>query len=500
MADPSPPRVVDGATHNGIPTTTLEGAYPPYVGTLSIGVGTADEAPLQMGITHLAEHLVFRVLDETIPPRAEGITSAHTLEFSVTGTPAEVAAGLNQIGAVLAAPHFDPNNVDRERRVVRAERGGGGVFGAGLLTYRYGVGGVGNAHHTGEPATSYLTAPDAQQWISTWATRSNARLHFAGPVPAGLNVQLPERPVPARSVSVPLVTRPSLVESGKGGVALSLLVDAGLAPILRDVVVHDLLRALRHDCGLIYSVIPEITGIGEGRAQLDFVLDPVEDDVARTVEEATLALRRIARDGVSAMGLARTQTGWRNDLDNPYAWGRYLDAATEADLQGFPRPPEPPDLLRIIETITPHELTKTLADALGSLLVAYDETEELRDGLADELGLVLDDFSPWRPATSRRPRRWTARARPTGRYRRRVMLGVADTVLWRRLRDDWETLDLTTLALVGLCPDGALELMDGRGRACVLDLDDWNGGERFREAVLAATPHTIQRDMSLFHD
>lgn len=496
MTRQPPPVVLHGATHSGIPTSTLSEPTGPFVGTLTIGVGTADEPFQQAGITHLAEHLVFRVVEDTAPP-ADGVTSAHTLAFSVTGSPETVADGLNQVAAVLADPRFDPGDLELERRVVRAENPWHGVHGAGLLTYRFGLGAVGNGH-AGAPGTSYLTADEIGSWVSTWATRANARLHFTGPAPADLDVRLPDRPVPARRVSALATVGPTLVESRKEGVALSLLVDPTRAEMLRDVVIHDLIRALRHEQGLIYSVTSEVTVVDDHRAQLDLVLDPVDDDVTRTTEQAVIALRGIARRGISDLALARTRSTWRSDLEATDVWGRYLDSRSAADLRGLCPPPAPPELLRSIDSASVGDLTGALARGLDSLLVAYDSSERLADGLAGRLGLAIDPFDLWQDTAGPPPRRWAASARGTGRDLR-SSLGVAGDVLWRRRGRSWTKVDLTTLVLVGVCPDGCLELLDSRGRSTTLDPNDWRRGAAVRAAVLEAIPATIQRDMGLFH-
>ncbi|HEY1135079.1 MAG TPA: insulinase family protein, partial [Nocardioides sp.] len=302
------------------------------VGTLTFGVGAADEPPYLAGITHLAEHLVFRSIGD-VGARANGVTGPDTVTFFTTGTAREVADFLEAVAAAVREPRFSADDLVRELHVIRAERPGGESPDLGLLTYRFGLTGPGLAG-AGWPALPAITVEEVREWMAHWFVAANAVLTSSAPLPTDLDLRLPIGRSPQRSVPVPIVRAATLVEAPKHGVAASLLVPGEHADVLGACLERELFTELRTRRALVYTVAADTTPVGPDAVHLSLVLDPATVDVPATVELLVTTLRRIAVDGVRAEVLAdavaavAAARGW---------WGApidELDGWAEATLAG----------------------------------------------------------------------------------------------------------------------------------------------------------------------
>lgn len=461
------------------------------VGTWTFGVGAADEPPHLAGITHLAEHLLFRTIGD-VGHRANGVTGPDTVTFYTGGTPREVADFLEAVAGAVRDCRFTREDLVRELHVIRAERPGGDAADPGLLTYRYGLGGLGVAG-AGWPALPSITVDEVRDWVRHWFVAGNAVLTSTAPLPVDLAVGLPAGRRPRRTVPEPLVRVPTLVESPKNGVAASLLVPTAHAGVLLECLERELHDELRGARALVYTVRGHATPVGAAEVQLDLVLDPVVDDVPATVDGVVTTLRRVAGRGIRAEVLteavatiAARRRWWADPVDQ-------LDAWAEATLMGRDAPRTPDAEVEHARSATAEELSRTLAAALRTLVVAHEQGPDLTSR-ASALGLEVDDGLPWQaaPRTYAVPRsvRWH-RGRGEARGARMAVDG-AD--LWGRVGGDLRWLPLADLVVVARDATGAVQLVDRRGRGWGIDPAEWRRGDDLVGAVVAGASRAVVRD------
>ena len=481
------------ANHNGIPVIWCD-IDVPLTGTLTFGVGMRDEPAHLAGITHLAEHLIFRAMGD-ITPLHDGVTSSGTVAFSATGTPDEVAGFLNKLAEVILSPSLTEQDIQRERQVIEAESPERFGPSAGLLTFRYGLEGVGKSH-AGVPTIASISVDEVQGWIGEWFVSGNARLGFTSQPPPGLEVRLPEGQVPPHRGERRILSAPTLVPSYKSGVALSLLVDEHLSPFLRDALDAELITALRTTSGLIYSIESETTPTEPGIDQIDLVLDPLEEEVAEVVERAVAVIRRVAHDGFSPHSIASAKSVCLALLGHPSAWCSYVDQVITAELVGGVAA-SPHEWMASCRSIDSATLEASLRGGLDTLIVAYDQDAELRDGLADELELAVDEPELMNVVDA--PRRGPGRNWRGNWFSINDWVRLDDAVLYEHIFGETRSVLLDDVAVAGRFTDGSLALIDGRGRDHVIHPILWRHGSELIEAILERIPEPRRRDFS-WHD
>lgn len=446
-----------------------------------------------VGVTHLAEHLLFRSLGADIVPIHGGITDDATVQFYVTGNPTEVAGFLNDIASAISTTPFDEADLLLERRIIEVENPHQFAPNAGLLTFRYGIGSVGNCH-AGAPSLASITVGEVRDWIQTWLVAGNAHLTFSGPVPSSLDIRLPPGKRAEHRLSRRLLTKPTLVECEKSGVALSLLVDERSSAFIRDVVQSELSSVLRHRHGLIYSIDPEITPVEPGIEQVDWVLDPLDEDIPEVIDRAVSTLRRVADHGISQAAVETTRSACLSAMGDPDAWQTELDNLATAALVGG-HEPTIAEYIELAHGLTSEALTTKLHEALDTLVVAYDEEVEIPEDLAAKHQLELDLFVTWETsddAPRARARSWRGR-RDLSLRDRAIIDG---DVLWTRLFGVVSSVGFSDIAVVGEHTDGDLTVIDHRGRYLRIDPHDWWRGESLRQEVLSRVPEHVRRDFS----
>lgn len=82
-----------------------------------------------------------------------------------------------------------------------------------------------------------ITAAEVREWLGRWCVADNAVLTLTTPPGDDLDLALPRGTGPVRTVPQPLVRVPTLVQSPRSGVAVSLLVPAVHADLLERAVV-----------------------------------------------------------------------------------------------------------------------------------------------------------------------------------------------------------------------------------------------------------------------
>ncbi|MBC7560632.1 MAG: insulinase family protein [Dermatophilaceae bacterium] len=487
------PPDVHRTMHGNIPVTwvDLDG---PLTGTLILGVGMRDEPAHLAGITHLAEHLIFRAMGDVIPVH-DGVTSTHTVQLYATGTPDEVSAFLSTLTEVISSPAFTEDDLDLERKIIAAENPVRFGPNAGLLTYRYGFEGVGQGH-AGTPTLASITLTEVTMWIREWCVDSNARLTFTGPPPPALKARLPSGLAPPHQWARPLLEVPTIIGSDKSGVAISLVVDEDISPFVRDALRVELEKSLRTHAGLIYSADTEITEVEPGLDQVDFVLDPFEADVAKVVESAVETVRRVAHEGFSPQAVAHSASLCKTALNFPSSWGDHVDALVTTELIGGSLL-SPSDWIERATRLDGDELSKALRRSLGSLIVTYDEETELPKDLADRLGLAVDDFVAAELVDA--PRRGPGRRWVGNWFSVRDWARLDGTVLYEHIFGETRRTRLDDVVVAGRFGDGSVFLLDNRGRGQTIHPILWRRGSGLIKAILAAVPEVRHRDFS-WHD
>lgn len=484
-------RTIYESEHQGIPVSRVDvpGAF---TGTLSFGVGHRHEPPHLAGITHLAEHLVFRAMGEIVP-RHDGTTTENHVEFYADGQPGEVADFLNRVARVIRAADFTAADLDLERRVIEAERPGGTQPERGLLTARYGLESVGKAD-AGNPTLWSIELEEVREWVRRWFVVENAQLSFTGPVPAELRVELdPGRPAEIGPTS-PVVQTPVLFGSHKSGVALSLVVEPGMAYLTSEVLVEELTATLRVRHGLIYSVSTVMTYVDAQRCVIEFVLDPI-DEITQTARLALQTVREAGRAGPSAHAVAAARAVCRSSYSFPSAWAHHQDERVVLGRLGIVAP-DPDAAVALVDGVESEALRGAIARAWDTLVVMVDKYEADVTALADEFGLPVANEEIGVVDKDARRRGWG-----------RLWLGAFGSVWrdWCRLdgsilwwAEDGSTrrVDLDDVVVAGRFSDGALGLIDRRGCSEVLYPAMWIGGSRLVAAIIKRLPQQVVRDFS----
>ena len=466
-------------------------------GTLTFGIGTRDEPEPLAGITHLVEHLVLRLI-EPVTIIHNGHAGDDSLEFYASGTADEVSGHLNAVaGAIHRLARVTEDELAFEKSVIEAEnpRPFHNVS-SGLLTYRFGVSGVGTAQF-GAPATSGFSQPEIERWALRWLTTENAALSFTGPVPASLDISLPTGVRERREPPMPVVSTPRLIASSKEGVALSVVVEPDLARFLGDALRHELLWRLRHASGLIYSVIVFTTWIDADGCQLDLVLDPITDNVSATLQASIRAIREIAVEGFSEASVQSARTTYAAEI----AWeasavSDFLDQVAINGLLG--REVSSREAVRDrAASLTSEELTAALGASLPSLIAAFDDAVNLPARVTKALNLTVDDYDAWEPYRQRKGRRKPGGNSYEKKWRSRIsntVFVLTNTHLVRRQNSGKRTgIAFADVAVVGDRTCGCITIIDQRGRSTNLDTRGWKSREKLRIKLLEAfAPHIVR--------
>lgn len=475
--------------HRDIPVLSVP-CRGPLTGSLHLGVGSRDESVTNLGVTHLLEHLLFRRM-EPITVMHNGHTDQDSMSLWATGTPQEVVAFLNSAGEALRGiVDLTHAEVERELAVLATEMTDHFTdFREGLLTYRFGVMDAGLSQ-MGSPTMGALTPSDIVAWAGTWLTSENAVLTFTGPVPDGLDLELPRGSGRPRSAGGAALAasgepRPRLVGSGKAGVGLSLLVGERWSSLVAEAVCAELRRELRLERSLVYCVDWYSVRATDDLRQVDIVLDPLPENLVATVAETVRTLRRAAQAGVSDQSVVTAVSVARSALS--FADGAasgHVDRMAVDRLRGrTTRSLE--ELWEDLETVTPDVVTEAVRAALPSMIVAMCDVADVEDPELIGLGLEVDRFLGWGPdQEADGPALATFRARRFGDAPSGARLTVTSGALRLRGRDLQLAVDLTDVVLVGHRGCGCLDLVDSRGRVAKLDPDDWRKGDDLRDGLL----------------
>ncbi|RFA07205.1 hypothetical protein B7R21_16250 [Subtercola boreus] len=458
-------------------------------------MGFKDEPTTLLGITHLLEHVVLNLVQPVIVAH-DAVTTSESVVFTAWGDPDDVAGFLNDVAeAVCRISSISDAVLVAEKLSVEAESPTQYASPtSGLLTYRYGIPGIGSANF-GVPGTASLTRQEVIDWSAQWFVSDNAILTFTSPSPETLNVILPPGSPDRATADLASIDTPVLVESAKEGVALSLVVEEGVAEFLAEALWHELIATLRYDLNLIYSVRVITTRVDERSCEIAFVLDPLPRNTARTVRMSIAALRRISRKGFSPATVLAVQKSADLEEADTTTHASFLHAAAidhlldRTSVSGIQR-------LRDAQRATSESLRQALRNHLSTLIVAYDEAEVKRSDLPDRSIIARDQYWPWQQRSagggtadvSHLPT-WPSRDGKSA-------LSITPTHLVETSSRRPIEIAFADIRLVGITQDNALTLIDHRGRSTTIDESDAVNFETLRHAILERIPTSIIRDFA----
>ncbi len=449
--------------------------------TLHVGVGWADETMATRGVTHLVEHLV---MHGTSRGRFESNAAVlmHRTAFWAAGRPELVATFLREVVAGITSPSFE--DLEHEAKVLAAEQSeaGFGPHDAARHT-RFGNEGPGLSMiwGTGPQAAERDVLADH---VRRWFVRDNAVLTVVGPLPEGLDLDLPPGAVPVR----PFVqtSRPGVVGSSEGaGPVLSfVLPDGPVVPALVGAICTRLEDELRHGQGDVYSLEPDVErlpGTGRVLVQLGARVAP---GAQRAVAEAMAReLARRTEVGVTDDERSEMLEWWdagneeRDPVDD-------LDEAAARLLAGLP-------VLTYAEAraeaaeLEPAAVAVIAQEALhgAQLLVpsGIEPDTALPDGTGCSMSRVMTT-----PPMRRRFRASAAKGSALGFDGQRVEFRDTD--------GDVHTIELGEVVGVGV--DGrARQLFGARGCFITVDPRDFSGADAVVTAIDAEVSADLRFDL-----
>ncbi|WP_459645490.1 peptidase M16 family protein [Kineococcus sp. NUM-3379] len=352
---------------------------------LLVGVGLRDETFMQVGVTHLVEHLAMGTLPRSHLDSNAGVDVDRTV-FHATGRPQEVGAFLESVCRALGDLPLE--RVEREVGVLLAEDcAGADLTMAAAWAARYGLAGPGLAATRGAGPEA-LTPEQVLAHARRWFVSGNAAVAVVGPLPEGLRLPLPRggRPVrtdpPAREQD-----GPQWVQGPYGGVGLLLEVEDAQDPVAVvavDVLVDRLQDVARTRHGLSYSVRVEVLAVG-GRDLVSVAVDAREGRVSDVAGLVWAELADLAERGPAAGELAHAVGGVlrRTDPADPEVLEAEAPRAASAAVAGARLRPVR-ELAAQVRGVTAAQVADVLAGARRGALVTVPQGEHLRGrGIAE---------------------------------------------------------------------------------------------------------------------
>jgi hypothetical protein len=462
-------------------------------GTLVFGVGRRDEPVTLSGITHLMEHLLLRLM-EPISIEHSAVVSDNSLTVYASGSADEVGQFLSDFTKVVARlGDVTEQDLKFEKRIIRIEQANNfDEPSAGLLTYRYGLHGVGLSNF-GAPSANGLTRQEVMDWAAAWLRAGNSSVAFSQILPATLDLQLPRGPVARTKQRAALLATPAIVASAKAGVAVSLLVPREDVDLLQIALQHELFMILRHRRGLIYDVGTFTTPVDGELSELVFVLDPEGKHIDTTVRVVAETFKQIATAGfsVAAVDSARIQGG--AEAQRTFAGLEYLDRLAADGLHGWPtRSPE--QRFKDAMGVTSGSLTRVLIGSASSAIIAYSQKASLSKKTLHRVALTVRRLTPWQPVEKKfspadvrtAASKWQSR---DGKH----TLIVTDEALFNAGAARTRRILFADVVLVGDRPCGCLTLVDCRGRSIEFQADAWKHLKSFRRRLIEIVDPALVR-------
>lgn len=363
----------------------------PFYGALLLRMGTQDDSFLTPSVSHIVEHLAC----STIPRDHldfNGTVDSRLTCFDAVGDPADVARFLTSIARALT--DLPTERLALELRVIAAERGMA-VWPplAWAAPFRYGLTGPGMAGGDVGAPIEDLTAEAVTAHADRHALRDNAVLVLSGPAPDGLDVRLPDGPVPppaaVHRVDLPLPARATLESTAPAAVLTLELPSEPTASFALEILRRRAEELLRHEWGIAYAVTADNFPLPDGRLA-GMGVEVRAEDVARAADGMLSVLRALATEGPTEEELARERRIAHASLAEPDAPLGELQLAGRAAVMGGPVLTIG-DLARGFDAVTADQVRVWLRDAQETLLLGLSEGAQ--DLTADVAALTdLDEY------------------------------------------------------------------------------------------------------------
>jgi hypothetical protein len=328
--------VVERTEIDGVPVFLAPKRGPNVTAGIVFRVGRADETLGTSGITHLVEHLALHRLGVT-DYHYNGVVDTTTTQFVTQGAEGEVTTFLS--GVVKALADLPLDRLATEKEVLRTEALGrkNGVNSL-MPLWRHGTQGFGLVSYP-EWGLARVSAGEASMWTRDRFCRENAALWIAGDrVPPGLVLSLPTGsrfPLPKPTSTVHRF--PAYFNGPGNGVVLEALVPRGIASsLLAAVVQRMLLRTLRHDSGISYTVETDYHPRGDDWAVLTVFADTAPDKQAVLLGAFGDALKGLRARGIDSDDLDAVRRHGLDALDHPDAESIRVPGMAINELTGHP--------------------------------------------------------------------------------------------------------------------------------------------------------------------
>ncbi len=477
-SDPS--SAIQRTVVDGVPVFWATGPAQ-LVGALMFRVGRSDESLAHGGLTHFIEHLALHGLGGQQAFSFNAQVDALSVVFFAVGTPDELVAYFRHVcGALRALPL---ERMEDEARVLRTENAGRtpGVFELDLW-FRYGASGHGTL---GYPEFA-LHQPEPSK-LSSWAadhfTSGNAAAWFTGPIPAGIEFDLPDgprRPVPEPRLLSNLVL-PAWATGPRGFVSVSLVASrTDWAYIPARIAARRIEKRLRFDKALIYECILVYAPIARDTAHTLLIARSL-DPHAKVVQDDMLeVLQALASEGPTEEEIHEVAAEWKRNADQPGALEGQIQAKAFNELLGYPsRSLE--ELHQDILATTPASAAKVLRDALGSALLLLPEGVTCTNA-----AYRLYPRSSQKPVTGR-AHRSIKTPFPWSKNQVRLIVGD-DGVSAVDAAGNSDTVLYAELAAAAEHPERGLELIGHDGYRIIVRPAHWRDGERALARIRSSIP------------
>ena len=360
---------VGHGTIDGVETLWLdEPTQGSITAALMFGVGRADEAAAQAGITHLVEHLALAPLGQQSYDH-NGFVDAVRTVFHATGSAREIVGFLERASQGLRS--FADERLLVERRILRDEaaQNGRSINGA-LRWYRFG-----HVEHglTGidEYALDWVGPAAVRRWVDERFTRENAVLILNAPPPEGLRLDLPaggrRRHLGVDPIAgLPL---PAHVPWGGPGVALGYVAERQPgANMAANIAARRSRQQLRFERGLVYDVAFEYEPLNGAHAHVLLGTDCPEERIGEVRGALLEVLDTLADGGPTDEELAGEVDGFLRSFEERDGRMGYVDAYAADRLLGGDMPAAE-ELLERRRSVTPEAARTAFRDGLASALV-----------------------------------------------------------------------------------------------------------------------------------
>lgn len=231
------------------------------------------------GLPHLVEHAVMRGIGD-LPHEHNASTDRDSVIFFASGSPAELSSFTEKVTAsIRRVAHGDVSELHRDVAAIDAELTNGVFPAAGPLARRFGYRGPALAEF-GAPTLDRATVDDVAGWAREHLHRANAALvMLTDDERLSIDVEL-TAPAPDWQRAPATPPHPldgrfwAWSEAAPVGLSFDVTGDWPIAHFVGMLLEARFMGELRHDRGLIYSVVTEYLSHTREHRTLSMYLDP----------------------------------------------------------------------------------------------------------------------------------------------------------------------------------------------------------------------------------